>query len=394
MANAPAVADTCAMPTAVRRSCRLWLAAAVVTGTLLLATASARAGADDYTAIRTSDSVRGLAWAEYHDPAGAEYPDNLRTYLSSANRGARWSPARTNEVEGVDADHRLAIDGPGGPGGSVIASSDGGATWHDLPGLASALAGQWVEWGTSELAVYELITDPARPGVVYAIASIGSVYGSIGVGVLESTDGGVTWTAWHWSLTVYRKAELGSIETTWAALPGRDALLLERVGTLFAPGEPGEALERATPAGLELIHTGPAKDAYKKYVRIGWLDAVDVDRSGSRVLLQATATRWLYSTDGGVHLHALALPDASALAFDPSGSRRLFALRDGRLWHSADDGGHWTRRSRGRLARTTGISIDRGGRVVYAFGTAGVSVSRDGGSTFTSISRFLGTPNR
>ena len=108
--------------------------------------------------------------------------------------------------------------------------------------------------------------------------------------------------------------------------------------------------------------------------------------AGTRVLLETKDRGWLLSTDGGRHVHAL---HQAYAALDPSGARGLFALRDGTILHSSDNGRHWLRRA--RLAGASGIAVDRGGRLIYVVRGTSLSVSRDAGATLRQVGPFVGS---
>ena len=260
-----------------------------------------------------------------------------------------WAPAQVAEVAGPDQ-VRWAI----GPAGALIESSDGGATWHEVTVL-TALARDWFR-PFDLVAVADVVVDPDRPGVVYAVI-VGAEGKSETFTVFETTDDGATWTPWTKPLVPDLYAARRRGRRFQGAM--RSSSLTPALGA--GAGSGIQTIRVVTPRGDRTVMRQRATPTRT------WTGGLQVDRSGSRVLLQTTLG-WMLSTDGGAHVHALGLAQAETPVFDPSGAGRLYALRGGTLFHSADAGRHWQRR--GRAKGATVLAIDRGGLLVYASGPA------------------------
>ncbi len=231
--------------------------------------------------IRASAAVPGLAWADQVTPSGSG-SDPFTTFGSTTDGGTSWKPARQGEVAGADPALRWAI----GPSTSssvpygVIGSSDGGASWHTLPSFTVAFA-EFLGGGSPNAFVGELFADPVRPGVVYAVVyeSNTKVYQEA---VIASTDAGATWTVWHPLLQTFFGRLFSKIVVS--PLPGRDALLVERVAATRAGKD---QLVVATANALRVVARSPFRS---------WSGDSAVDRSGTRVLVLSNRKGWQLST--------------------------------------------------------------------------------------------------
>ncbi len=265
------------------------------------------------TVISTSTAVPGLAWLSTIATVGTDtYPAG--PIASTTDGGVTWAPARVGEVVGPDPQLRWASGGSG-----VIASTDGGASWHSLPSFAAMLN----MYGAVEYTdVLQLIADPARRGVVYALVNAGNSKGS-NVTVVESTDAGATWRFWatpigtFGSYLPYRAS---------AAIPGRDALLVARVNS--RPHLHSE-IAIATPLAAQFHGLQTPTGVRNPIVT----DRLSVDRRGTRMLLQTTDRRWLLSTNGGATFRVLGPTPrlrsvgARPAVLDPGRPDRLAQLR-------------------------------------------------------------------
>ena len=139
--------------------------------------------------IQASTAVPGTAWATTTSAVcGLTCSSYSGVFAGTDDGGATWTPVRAGVVVGADPRLRWATDASG-----VIASTDAGASWHALPSFAALLAGYAGTVGSR--GVLQLLADPVRPGVVYVIINDALDKGSI-QSVVESTDGGATWSAW------------------------------------------------------------------------------------------------------------------------------------------------------------------------------------------------------
>ena len=98
----------------------------------------------------------------------------------SVDGGITWSAINSGLTTSIVL--ALAIDASGpqtvyaGTSGSLFKTSDGGATWQNIPAISGAIV--------------SVAADPNRSGVVYA-----GVFNNLANGsIRKSIDGGVTWT--------------------------------------------------------------------------------------------------------------------------------------------------------------------------------------------------------
>ncbi len=332
------------------RGPRLLVPTAVLALVLAIVTPASAA-----TVIRTSTAIPGVAWASSVGGYGAP----SAPYTATADGGLTWAPARMGEVAGRDQ-VRWAI----GPTGELLESSDGGATWQENTVLTDV---EKTSMTADRVAVADIVVDPDRPGVVYAVIVLAGPK-SESFTVVESTDDGATWTPWRTLLVPFFYADTPA----WQSIPGRDAFMVVDAGV----GAGTQTIRIVTPTSDRTVVRQRPTPAHI------WTGGLQVDRGGSRILLQTTRG-WMLSTDGGAHPHALVLAHAVSPVFDPSGAGHLYALSGGTIFYSNDAGRRWQRR--GRAPGANVLAIDRAGRLVYASGPSGDLVSRDGGVTFKPV---------
>jgi photosystem II stability/assembly factor-like uncharacterized protein len=68
---------------------------------------------------------------------------------------------------------------------AIFRTTDGAATWHELPGLRGHGSGPNWQPGAGGMAVHTIVQDPSRPGRIFVAISA--------AGVFRTDDGGETW---------------------------------------------------------------------------------------------------------------------------------------------------------------------------------------------------------
>lgn len=324
--------------------------------------------------LTASGSVPGLAWV----PADEQGAVQL---LVTHDGGLSWAPSGRTDLPVHDA---LPSRWWRASGYSLERSDDDGATWQAVPGLDKTLnpGEPGILYG---MRVDQLLADPLRSGVLYVIVSYGVTDESAQL-VFESPDGGITWSRWPYNANHYSRGDTGFV-ATWSALPGRDALLLVRAGAL------GDDVEQEVsiigPTGSKVLQHGTGTrstvdETTGSVVGLTLTGRAALDTSGKRVLLESKRG-WQLSTDGGAHFDLLQPAigaHRSAPVFDPSHGGRMYAVRNGRLVRSDDDGQSW--QGLASLGSVHGLSVDAGG-LVYAYGATGLASSQDGGKTFANL---------
>jgi photosystem II stability/assembly factor-like uncharacterized protein len=69
---------------------------------------------------------------------------------------------------------------------ALFRTTDGGRTWHELPGLRGHGTGPQWQPGAGGMGLHTILLDPTRPGRMYGAISA--------AGVFRTDDGGATWT--------------------------------------------------------------------------------------------------------------------------------------------------------------------------------------------------------
>jgi hypothetical protein len=332
------------------------------------------------TSLSASRAFPGLAWAQ----AESVIVDGKSATGITTDGGKTWQPSYW--LPGRFAAATRSNWWSVGPSGQSLQHSvDSGASWQGVPSFAPVLAsllGPDVPYGLTA-SPEVLLTDPTRPDVLYVIAVVGSSDSS-DERVIETTDGGATWQVWSTDFFVYSNGSDAGFQTTWRPLPGQDALLLGNAGTA-EPGRFSSELDVVTPTGVRQLqrHTG-TYDSAGRPVGIELTSRMDVDSTGSRVLLETNRHGWALSVDAGVHFGhlGLALPAGGvAPVFDPSRQGQLYAIRFGVVWRSGNDGRTWQRLAHGLIGAAS-LEVDAAGEL-YAYGASGLAISRDHGRTFT-----------
>ena len=230
--------------------------------------------------------------------------------LSSADRGATWSPADAGliipDVRVVASSSTSSAVYAGGTGG-VSVSQDGGTSWKPT-GLTGA-------------SINLLALDPRTPTTIYAA-------GSSSVGIFQSTDGASTW----------RPINTG--------LPTLDiqALVIDpkTPSTLYAGT--GTGIFKTLDSGANWTAIGPG--SY-------WILALAIDAQNPSKLyamrFTALNTEILASEDAGTNWKIVlqqssydnAFGGGQALLVDPQNSSTIHALIWGSVFTTNDSGGNW-----------------------------------------------------
>lgn len=286
-------------------------------------------------------------------------------------------------------------------GAGILKSTDGGATWAQLPGpfaSGTELSGTTIDSisvhpvNRQVLLASVATFSPSTPGGIYRSADGGSAWTRVlsatiardgvfepvsgnvawaaieGAGVYKSTDAGLTWSPANGTgANVLPSANLGRIEISLA--PSSASTLYAGIGN-----SSGSALGiyKTVDAGLNWkpLQLGPAVN-YCGY-QCGYNHVMAVHPANANVVFAggqspslfrsldggATWTQADLNGDGYTVLHA----DAHALAFSADGSR-LYTGNDGGVWSTTDASGlsmTWSNLN-STLALTqfySGISID------------------------------------
>ena len=334
-----------------------------------------------------------LCWAA---PALALEPAGDGWYWQLPQPQGHW----LNSVAMPDAEHIWAV----GSGGTVLASTDGGAGWHrqSVP--------------TSDPLNAVAFTDATHGSVVGGwLQSAFTHAGTRSSVILCTMDAGTTWTAAmqpsEWGLTdvVFTDAQtgvaVGQHGTILRTIDGGQSWVLVPSGTTqdigavaFTDAQHGYALAndrfvcRTADGGLTW-RTGPAREYYWDFV-----DGLAADGAGA--LWTASSLVWddpgtlLRSTDDGrtwkvvkaggdYGFWDVAASGARICAVGPAMASPSDSVESSSLAVSQDGGATWTTRLLGRGFVAGAVALG-GAQDVCAVG-AGTVASRDGGATWAGV---------
>jgi photosystem II stability/assembly factor-like uncharacterized protein len=291
----------------------------------LRATAITTVGADPHTA--------GTLYVEAH-VGGSDTRTELGAF-ESRDRGATWQPAAPVLTVGTNISTVFSFDfDPNRPqvvyaaGGGLFRTLDSGGHWSMLPAPRILLASTAVAPGSSKVVF-------AAGWSTTSCSGLGCPDFPPQLAVLESVDGGATWS--------------------------------DVSSRLMEPGAQGQ---------FHAVRIDPAHP---------WL----VYLAGSRTF---------GSRDGGATFHELPVGSPlTDLVLDPAFPRTLYAATaetPGRVLKSVDAGAAWTPADAGLPTdpafETLRLAIDPATRALYVGTTRGVYVSRDQGATWQRLAGLPG----
>lgn len=293
----------------------------------------------------------------------------------STDGGLNWTKTATfNNNNGPGYDH-IIHEGPAvhpsapdivwaASGGQVYKTTNGGGSWS-LSSSGTTINGC--------NGVHGIVIDPNDPDHLVA----GTIVAGCDGGVLESTDGGATWT----NIAGSNVPGSGVGNDAWPiALDGSNP------DRLYC-GSPHNSVYRSTDGGSTWINSPPVNGDHSSYeVVINPLDPSEIwcsEVEGTWVSADFGAT-WTRQT------HLFNDSAIKALRFAPSDGQIAYAIVGSTVWRSGDNGATFQARA----------SIDGGPRcleidpanpdVVYV-GTAGLGMfkSTDAGGSFSEINNGL-----
>jgi photosystem II stability/assembly factor-like uncharacterized protein len=323
------------------------------------------------------------------DPAGRLYANSPVGAYRTNDGGRKWIHMLDNPNLNVLAVDPLApatlYAGAGAlsydrdSSGGLFKSIDGGTTWKHIG------AGLYAYQGSPR--VLSLTLDPSRPTTLYASV----LYG----GISKSEDGGESWRALGGGLSYPDHARLLAVDPSAPA-------------TLYASA--GSDLFRSTDAGESFTGIGSG-------ITVGsYFTALAIDPASPGILYAGTSkdgsANVFKSTDGGTTwvevnkgLEVKGIPawgwSVSQLAVDPETPATVYATVSislaagtgptGRLFRSADGGGHWVQVGDDTGPAFAVVAMDpRDSSTLYAGSHGdGVFRSSDGGNSWVAINSGL-----
>jgi len=275
-------------------------------------------GARSWTA---APAVQGIPFWLAIDPqnSGIVYAATPDSVQKSLDGGQSWMELQLPSDSDSQYFWGLAIDGqnPGTLYASNFKSMDGGASWAKLagfPGFISALA-----------------VDPHNSGTIYAGSATGGEDAeavSISSGVLESVDGGQTWTGMNttWRLVTVSRVVVDSAHSgvVYAVTSLLDCY------SYLCDGIDWTSVDASKLAGAYRSGDGGASWAKLELPGDPNSGLVGIDQQGSVYVWAWSPYTLFRSQDGGVTWNAMpttGLPplSISVLAFDPQDANHLFA---------------------------------------------------------------------
>ncbi len=331
----------------------------------------------DAGAFGTPDTLALAPQATPQDPLApsAVYFGAADTGVArSTDGGAHWELANQgmfiDKVGLVAAFPPLAGSASGAPstlyaksgsvGGGLVASTDGGAHWRNA----------WADNGWAD--IHNLVADPQAPGTLYA--SPGAFIEWIG----KSTDAGLSWT--------------------WSLLPGADA------GDWVAIDPLNPATLYAAPDVNHICKSTDGGAAWRcvaeGFSQFADVERVEVDPQHPQVVYASTYESLYRSMDYGNHFSRVDLYEVGLGGLgppatdDPGGLAVLYSWDSDEFFTSADGGDHWTAISSTvpSLLITSFIADPQAPGTLYvSTQKGGVLLSTDGGRNFRAINRDLPT---
>lgn len=317
---------------------------------------------------------------------------------------ASWTNVSTGLTGPVAAVRTLLLDGTGSTlyaaGNGVFTSTDGGASWQMIGGVAgvqvlaldptsastiyagttrgvfgSTDGGQsWSSAGLAGMAINTLAVDPITPSTLYAGAFDAYVY--------KSTDAGQNWTSFAVGLPAGPQPA--------GPQPGVNAIIVDPAtpSTLYVvPGGPvGAPLYKSTDGAetWSVIYPGPVV----RFLAI---------TPSTLYALIAPLRGLAKSTDGGASWTAMGLSqDVFSFAIDPGNPDILYAgttapFGSPTVLYKTTDGGQSWNAANASLPLAQSLLVESS--VIYAATSSGVFQSSDGGTTWSASNNGLSTPN-
>ncbi|MFN8543876.1 MAG: hypothetical protein U0807_06690 [Candidatus Binatia bacterium] len=246
----------------------------------------------------------------------------------------------------------------------LVASDDGLLRSDDLGGTFAGSSS-----GLTSTYVPLVIVDPVDPANVYAVA---------GLSLFASTDGGSTWSAEPFGLSMYDPV---------LAVAASDPAVLY-----------GAAFGGAIGIVKRSVDHGQSWQPVMAGASFNFPRGLAVDPTNADVAYLSTDTHLFATTNGGA-LWApaetgLSAGSTGAIAIDPVEPATLYVVSGGSVWRSANQGGSWQPTSAlPGGAQAAGLLVDPVSHAtVYVPTDQGVLRSTDAGGSWQSLSD--GLPNR
>jgi hypothetical protein len=155
-------------------------------------------------------------------------------------------------------------------------------------------------------------------------------------------------------------------------------------------GHPDFQKDPGLPPLLGLIKSEDAGQNWESVSMLGEADFHLLEALGQRVYgFDSTGERLMVSLDGGRRWDKRSSPEPLiSLAANPDNPKQIFVAGERRLYKSSDEGRRW-RTMRGYPGLLAWAAADR---LYLISGNGGVSVSRDSGKSWRSISEIGGPP--
>ncbi len=229
---------------------------------------------------------------------------------------------------------------------ALFRSTDGGSSWHELPGLRQHGSGAQWQPGAGGMCLHTIVLDPSRPERMFIAISA--------AGVFRTDDGGATWHAMNRGLRSEGnlpdpEADVGHCVHRIALHPSRpDVLFMQKHWDVMRSDDGGGSWTEVSgnlPSDFgfpvqvhahepETIYVVPIKSDSEHYPPEGKL-RVYRSRTGGN--------EWEALTNGlpQENCYVNVLRDAMSVdRLEPCGV--YFGTTGGQVYASADDGDHWT----------------------------------------------------
>ena len=288
--------------------------------------------------IQRSDDG-GLTW----NPVGNDfaYVGDPGTHLHYDNTSRPWAFKRVWHLEPSPTEPDTVYAGV--EDAALFKSTDGGASWQELPSLREQQGAKWMP-GAGGLCLHTILLDPTKPARMYVAISA--------AGAFRSDDAGATWRpinrGLHSRYIPDPEAEVGHCVHRIALHPARpDTLFMQKHWDVMRSDDAGGQWREVSgnlPSDFGFAMAVHAHDPDTVYVVPILSDSEHYPPEGKLRVYRTTngGGDWHALTDGLPQEHCYVNVLRGAMAIDTLPDCGVyFGTTGGQVYVSPDSGGHW-----------------------------------------------------